>query len=65
MLNRKQQADLKGFRDSAKLRAARLYPQVDTDARNDLVSMGMAVMHAFFKEHPVASPDSVMEYLRG
>ena len=65
MLNMEQQADLNGFRNSVKVRATRLYPHVDVDARNDLISMGMAAMHEFSKEHPVASADSVMEYLRG
>ncbi len=62
MLNMEQQADLNGLRNSVKVRAARLYPHVDVDARNDILSMGMAAMHAFFKEHPAASADSVMEY---
>lgn len=64
MLNMEQQKDLNGFRDVVKERAARLYPQVDTDTCNDLISMGMAGINAFFKEHPVATAESVMEYLK-
>lgn len=65
MLNKRQQVDLDGFRDSVVIRAYQHYPEIDVEARSELISMGMASMNAFFKEHPVATAESVMEYLRG
>lgn len=65
MLNKKQQADLDGYRNSVVIRASQHYPKIDIEARGELISMGMAALNMFFKEHPVASAESVMEYLRG
>jgi len=63
MLNKQQQADLDGFRDAAIEMAVEMHPELPISTCIDLVAIGMATISSFLREHPVASMESVREYM--
>lgn len=65
MLNHKQQIELNEFRNSAIDLAAETFPDIPDVVRRDCIAIGFATLSAFFQENPVASPESVAEYILG